>query len=373
MVKSLFLEFVEKWFAYFAGKIEKRINDNIEAGKYLHEQVLTPEYSADLKWESASIEDIVVAADVVSLDSPLPLKKRGSLGRVSQEIVKIGMKKQLNETAITRLNILKALKKGSEFILALFDDLRKCGLGIKERLESMFLEAISTGYTIVGGISGDVDEEEKGENTGTGIRVSYGFLDENKFGVEVEWGENGYKPISDIVRAMEAKHTNYQADTKVIWLSKKAYNLIRLSEEAKELAANYRGVLVLENSKLLTPTKEAFEDSVYDEYGIKFKIIDREVITEKNGKRRKIKPFDENTLVLLPQDTKLGRVVYGTLAEETNPVEGVKYQKIGAYILLSKYAKNEPLREFTSSQAFALPVIDGVEDIKLLEINTIQA
>jgi hypothetical protein len=49
----------------------------------------------------------------------------------------------------------------------------------------------------------------------------------------------------------------------------------------------------------------------------------------------------------------------------------VTYQKVDGYILVSKYSKNDPLREFTSSQALVLPVIENVDTIYIL--NTLDA
>ena len=360
MKTSLYIELVEKWFSTIKGKIDLKINGKKEAGEYLHEHVLTTEYTHDLKWDSASVSDVVVAADVVALDSPLPLKKRGSLARASGSIVKTGMKKSLNESEITNLNILGRLGKWVQMIAKLFEDTPKCALGIKERVEMMFLEAISTGFTIVGGIIGDTETED---NTGTAVRVNFGFLDKNKYKATIKWGELGYTPISDIERAVAGAESTIA----VIWLSKIAYSLLRNSDESKRLYANFKSIPIQTNSILPTPNKSQFNEAFEEEYGITFKVIDREIITEKNGKRTKIKPFSVDTLVLLTQDTDLGRVVYGELAEETNPVAGVVYEKIGDYILISKYAKNDPLREFTSSQALVLPVIDGVSEIYLLQ------
>lgn len=368
MKASFYFELVEQWFSSIKGKIEQKINGNKEAGKYLHEEVLTPEYTADLTWDSASVDDAVVAADVVALESPLPLKKRGSLGKASGTIVKTGMKKVLGETQITKLNILQKLGKFVQLVAKLFDDAPKCALGIKERVEMMFLEAISTGFTVVGTTDGDVKAAGEEENTGTAVRVNFGFLKKNKYGVTIKWGQPGYTPVSDIKRVLDV----IDSKISVIWLRKESYNLLRTSQEAKELYANYRSIPIMKDSILPTPTKDQFNEAFKDEYDVSFRLIDREVVTEKNGKRKKVKPFDEHTLVFLPQDDNLGRVVYGELAEETNPVEGVKYEKVGEYILLSKYSKNDPLREFTSAQALVLPVIDGVSEIYLLNTQEAQ-
>jgi hypothetical protein len=63
----------------------------------------------------------------------------------------------------------------------------------------------------------------------------------------------------------------------------------------------------------------------------------------------------------------VGSLVYGILAEQENPVAGVEYQQVDSFILVSKYSKNDPLREFTSSQALVLPVIENVGSIYLMD------
>ena len=72
----------------------------------------------------------------------------------------------------------------------------------------------------------------------------------------------------------------------------------------------------------------------------------------------------------MPSST-VGRLVYGTLAEETNPVQDVDYQKSGSHILVSKYSKTDPLEEFTAAQALCMPVIDGADSIYMLTADEV--
>ena len=65
-------------------------------------------------------------------------------------------------------------------------------------------------------------------------------------------------------------------------------------------------------------------------------------------------------------------MVWGTLAEVTNPVAGVIYSTVDEYKLISKYSKNDPLQEFTSGQALVLPVIENVDQIYSLDISEAQ-
>ena len=61
------------------------------------------------------------------------------------------------------------------------------------------------------------------------------------------------------------------------------------------------------------------------------------------------------------------------LAEQDSPVAGVAYQTVEDFILVSKFRLNRPsLAEITNSQSRVVPVIDGVEDIYLLDTTVTQ-
>lgn len=352
MNQSLFIQYVEKWFHKISQRISETINGKKEAPKYLHEEMLTEEYSADLTWDSSSVDSSIVAADVVAMDSPLPLKARDSISTAHGKIPKIGMKMHKGEKLITDMQIMSARgAKEAEVVAKLFADAPRCAKGVKERVEIMFQQGLSTGMTLV------PDEE----NVGTAVRADFGFLDKNKYGATIPWGKPGYTPITDIANVL----SNADDTITVLMCRKSTYNLIRKSEEGKMLSANFRGLVITDNAKLPVPTPSQFDEAMADEHKVSFKVIDRVFKVEKNGKRTKVQPFDENAVVFLPS-LDVGRLVYGTLAEETNNVAGVAYEKVGSYILLSKYSKNDPLREFTSAQALVLPVIDNVDSIYLL-------
>lgn len=357
MNPSLFLEFVQKWFPSLSKIIEK-VNGKRE-GKltYLHKEMLRKEYSADQKWESASVDTTYVAADVVAMDSELPLKKRDSIQAANGDLPKIGMKMRLGEKQINTINILKARGNTyAQIVAKMTNDAVKCVTGVDERNEAIFLQGLSEGVTLV--------EDEN--NVGVGIRVNYKYPEANKFGVTIPWGNAGYTPITDLQRVIDLEDSSVG----VIMLSKKAYNLIRKSDEAKELVANFDGKLVTSDAKLPVPTVKKFNEAFADEYfGIQFKVVDRTVKIEIDGKVKNLKPWNEDKIIFLTSDDEVGALVYGTLAEETNPVDGVNYSKANEYVLVSKYSKNDPLQEFTSAQSLCLPVIENVDQIYQLDIT----
>ena len=155
-------------------------------------------------------------------------------------------------------------------------------------------------------------------------------------------------------------------------LFRSTYNKMRQEQWAKELVANYRGQTFDSNTKLPVPTATLFDEAFADDNnGITFLKIDRTVISEKNGKRTPYKPWNANKLIFLTTQ-EVGALVWGTLAEVTNPVAGVIYSTVDEYKLISKYSKNDPLQEFTSGQALVLPVIENVDQIYSLDISEAQ-
>src|SRR5690606_267639 len=76
-------------------------------------------------------------------------------------------------------------------------------------------------------------------------------------------------------------------------------------------------------------------------------------------------PWASGIVAFLPTE-KVGRLVYGILAEDTRRDAAIMYEKV-EYILVKKWHTNEPVSEFTSSQALCLPGIDNASGIYLLD------
>lgn len=355
MKESLFIEYVKKIFPKLQTIIEKVNGKRGNKLTYLHKTMLRKEYSADQKWESASVNTTYVSADMVAMDSPLPAKNRDSIAHANGTLPKVGMKKILRETQINAINIMKA--QGASFTSIankLTNDPVACSVGIDEKNEANFLTALSNGIVIV--------EDEN--NTGTGLRINFNYMPENCFGVE----EPNFISYDDIKNVLSKADADGNSIT-TIMLALSTYNAIRQTQWAKELVANYRGQTVVEGTKLPVPTSSLFDEAFADDNnGIKFLKVDRTVISEKNGKRKPYKPWNVNKIIFLTTE-EVGALVWGTLAEKTNPVSGVVYSTVDEYKLISKYSKNDPLQEFTSGQALVLPVIENVDQIYSLDIT----
>ena len=351
MNQSLFVQFLA-YFKAIAKTIEEKVNGKKTELTYLYKEMLTEELSVDLQWKSLTVNSNIVAADIVALDSALPLKKRDSFGTASGDIPKLGMKLQLSEKQMSDIDVLKARNVETSILVdKIFQDQVKATMGIHEKLEFIFLQGLSSGIGLV--------EDEN--NVGTGIRVDYGYLASNKFGASLPWSDANAKPIDDIKRVI--KEARAKGDNiKVLMMSDVTFDKLAENAQTREnfaFSQNFVG------ANIPTPDLEQVNGLMQRKFGLTIVVVDRTVTTERDGVRTVHTPWATDNVIFLTSP-KVGKLAYGILAEETRKSPKVMYEKSGSFILLKKWSTEEPFAEFTSSQCLALPVINNVSSIYLL-------
>ncbi|WP_177764007.1 major capsid protein [Flavobacterium sp. I3-2] len=356
MEKSIFIH-LKDWFGRIVGRLSVFTNGKLEneEQEYLHKRMLSEEHSADLKWGSSTYNGSIVKADIVAMDSELALKKQDSLSTASGDIPKQGMMFKLTEKQLSDIDTMIA--KGFEMVnivKKVFEQVKKSILGIHENNEYMFLQALSTGQTLL---------EDK-DNVGLGIRVDFGFQDKRKHNASKPWSDPTAKVVDDINRVLKAAKSE-GISYKVIMLDDTTLGYLRENEQVKNHFAFVKGI-VAEGGVVPTLSEEQLMNFISLNFKLKVIIVDRTVISEKNGIRTILTPWESGIITFL-QSEKVGRLVYGTLAEETRKNPSISYQKAGAYIMVKKWSENKPFSEWTSSEALCLPVIDNGAFISLLD------
>ena len=356
MKESLFEDLVDEYLAGVVGKVVETENGATTPPTLLHKTMLINEYSPNLTWGASTLDGSVVAADVISLDSSLPLKSRATLRVATGKLPKLGLKYRKSESEISDLNVMMARGTNEATIASkLLDDAVRAIKAIDVRNEIMFLQGLSSGVFLV----------TDGENLGTGIRASFGYKDENKVKAKKAWATAGATPLTDITAVFDKANADSNPIAHV-YVDTKTFNELRSSEEGKMLGASYSGHVVTDKTLLAVPPRATFLEALRDEFGAEWHVIDSKYRIEGlDGTKKPANAWTEGNIVFTPTD-KVGRLVYGTLVEETNPVNGVVYQKAGDYTLISKYSTNDPVEEYTAGQALCLPVIDGADAIYLL-------
>lgn len=363
MNKSLYFELVQKYFPQLVLSIVERLNEKrVNQLPYLFKERLAPTFSADGRWASVLAEYNRVAADVVALDSELPLKSRDSIETASGDIPKLGMKLYLTEKQMKDIDAMIAQGLPINQVLnKVFNDLPRCIEGVWERVEDMFLSGLSTGVAL------------STRNNGTGVRVDYKYYDANKFGVSALWADaENSTPLTDLQSTIFDKAITDQNIITDLWMDDFALrNFYKSKEVRAQFAFNSQAIAVDGNSVPVLDFDKAANVAA-TKWGVTLHRISRKVKTELNGVKQTHAPWQEG-MVVATCDNVLGSLVWTTCAEATRPAEQVQYQTVDDYILLSKYSKNDPLREFTSSQAMVVPIIDNVDRIYTLNTKEVQA
>lgn len=353
MNESFFTQFKD-WFKSIAKSIEERVNGKKTAQTYLYREMLSEELSADLKWNTLTVNSNIVAADVVALDSSLPLKKRDSLSTASGDIPKMGMKMQMTEKNLSDIDTLKAKNADTKVLIdKIFNDEVRCIMGIHEKLEYMFLQGLSTGVTVI-------DDDN---NVGVGVRVDYGYKGANKFGAATKWSDTANaKPIDDIKRIIKEAKKSGDAP-RVLMMDDSTFGYLAENQQTREQYAFSQNFV---GSQIPIPDLEQVNAMMQRRYKLTIIIVDRTVTVERDGKKTVLSPWESGKVVLL-ESPKVGKLMYGILAEETRKSKAALYTKSGSFIMVKKWSSEEPFAEFTSSQALVVPVIDNVSSIYLLD------
>ena len=324
IVQSEFTKWLDK---YLKGVVVKTVETlNGKPGEmaltYMHKTMLRKEFSVSGKWETVNTLNTRVSADVVAMDSPFPLKKRDAIKKASGKIPKYGMELWLNETQLTELHTLAAMKVDDKVIFQkIFQDLSRVMTGVYELNERLFLQGLSTGII-------SVDDEE---NTGTEVRLDFGYLDANKFGVSVLWDNVDSKPLDDLAKVLKkAKHADGNMITNM-YMDDITFDKFVKTKQVKEYYAFSLGFFG-DKTIVPVPTLEKINAALKADsrYKLEIHIVDRTAVVEIDGSRETVTPWSEGK-VILTTSKEVGVLVHAQLAEENSPVAGVSYQKADGY------------------------------------------
>jgi len=303
-----------------------------------------------------------IAADVVAYDASAPLKTRKTVSKLSGEIPAIRMKKKMTEMDLNTYNIMKAQAKPEQTALLdlIFGDVDACVDGVNARLEWLVFQALSKGLitlsktTNVGGV---VTEED----------IDFGLPSAvigNKQTCAVVWHTTpaSSTPITDIIAVMIAAGT-LGIKPRYILMNQSKWLEFRQSTEVKDFVipfALYGGTKLKR-----APNLNVINEALASENLPTIVVIDTRVAYEDvNHTIVNVDPWLNTTdrFVTFLEDLKCGDMLYGPIAEETNPPKQSLQAKKGP-ILISKWSDVDPVAEYTKGELNAFiswPTIDRV-------------
>jgi len=353
---------VQKYFPSLITAIAERLNEKRRTSlPYLFKEKLTPVFSADGRWTSVLAEYSRVAADVVALDTPLPLKSRDTLETASGTIPKIGMKLYLTEKQMKDIDSMIAQGNVplNRIIDNIFADSPRCIEGVWERIEDIFLSELSSGVGLAT------------RDGGTGVRIDMGFYEANQFGVEKLWSEADATPLDDI-QAVVDKSIDDQNVITDAYLDDTALQALYKNGQVRSQYAFNQGIAMTASTAIPVLDFDKVAAIFASKWQITLHRVARKVKTELNGDKKSHSPWKKGVISFVC-DEELGSLVYTNVAEATRPVDGVTYQTVEDYILVKKYSVTDPLREFTASESMVIPVLNNVDRIYTLDSQTVTA
>lgn len=311
-----------------------------------------------------------VAADVVAYDVSAPLKTRRTVSKLSGEIPSIRMKKKMTEMDLNTYNILKAQARPEQTALLdlVFGDIDDCVDGANARLEWIIFQALSKGQitlSMITNAAGVITEEA----------IDFGLPLANK--KAVVGAANTYweianaatsKPITDIEAVMEAA-SDLGVSPRYMLMNRSKWLAFRISDQIKDFVipfALYGGL-----KKQRAPTLEVANDALRSEGYPEIMIINTRISYEDAGHNiTSVDPWLDSAgadrYVTFLEDLKCGDLLYGPIAEETNPPKQVVQAKKGP-ILISKWSDVDPVAEYTKSELNAFPSWPTIDRVLSLD------
>lgn len=335
---------------------EKYNGENVEP-QYYHRRFFSPKYSFDGTYNALTVYNRKIVADVVSLDSSIPLKSRASVGSAKGDLPKIATERNLNESELRQLQLMMRADSDELTIMRMFfQDVDNCYAGILEQRENLGLQALSSGAILV----------DENTNVGAGIRVDFGYLAANKFAATIIWGQANYTPITDLLKLYDKSVVDGTPIRRFLMRRAQLQQIIS-STEARNLFANAQGM----SSVSFNPTVDQLNGALLSTYGFELEAIERTVTFEKNGVAITANPWAAGQIIGLQND-QVGSLVWSDVVEASNPVGGVDYAVADNGILLKQYRLVRPsLKQVTASEAVCLPVVSGVNAIYKLDTTAI--
>lgn len=355
MEKSFFYDLLVGMFPKLTEKI---VAEKVGQPKWSFIDRLDEDYSLDGTFQVLTGGNSTVKADVIPLDSPLPLKSRPSIRVAGGQLPKMGQKRRMNETQLLRARNLLNMPNVPKLTLVktVFDDQKRAIDSIFETNEELFLQGLSAGACAV----------EDTENVGTAIRLDYGFLADNLKGVKVLWSNTATaKPITDI-RNLVAKSKNDGVVLEQMHLDDVTFANLLATDEAKQAVIGMTGV----NFNVASESK--IKEYLKTEFGLDVVVVTRVIKYEIDGVEKSSKPWKEGMVTFTTSD-KLGKLFYTRVVEADAKVGCAMYDEPNSYILAKKWRTIDPIQELSGAEAMCLPVITDVENIYQLNTKEIQA
>ena len=297
-----------------------------------------------------------VMADVVALDSNVPLKGREFIEKIKGEIPKIEVGRAKNERDFFRINELRnavALYPNNasvknQLINAIYDDGLFVVNAINARLEHISKSLLSKGvYT-----------------TNSGVKLDFKVKSKN---ASIDWfnvaNASTFDPIKDLRDAQaEALKSGYRYTTAVMDLA--TFHQFVKSEKVIKFSASFaQNAFGLAQEPTLAQLNNALASQNLPTITIWESYVNEE---GKDGTLTAMSGWELGNIHLATSDD-FGNTQYTISPEATIDLNETSKSTVSDFILVSVLGEANPMRVLTKGTAFATPVLNNVKQKLILK------
>ena len=277
------------------------------------------------------------------------------------DIPAIRVKRNMSETDINTYNIIKnsATPDMNSMIDLVFNDIDFVIEGVRARMEWLALQLISSGRISF----------TKTTNNGvvTETAIDYGMSSSYKSGAAVVWSAavGTTTPITDIETITQAAILRGIV-LKYILMDRQSWLYLRASTETTNFMAGYSFAGLAGLTKVPKVSLAMVNMALLDNQLPQIIIVDQSIITETDAHvQTAANPFHAGHICFIP-DLAVGDMLYGPIAEETNPPKQVVQAKTDN-ILVSRWSNVDPVIEWTKGESNVFPVWPLIDQCYLLD------
>lgn len=307
------------------------------------------------------------AASIVDRNSAAPLRTRVKSEILHGQIPAIKEKMLMDEDDyrdyMTIANMsMNPADKQAQLLQLLFNDVSRVGNSLWKRVDIMCQQALSTGTITIspannpdGIVAGTLDLMMPASNRVTAS------------GSGGAWNNPGATIINDILtRVIYPAQARGIKFTKILIDLPTWYNFINNVDILKRIA----GLRMIQANAIATLNIDGINQYMVVNGWPVFEIVDSLIGIESDGITTAIRPWQVGTLSFIPTDM-IGVIKNAPAIESLRKDPNISYATINGSALISKWFDNEPWGEWTKGELNAIPVLDMVDYIYLLDSTSV--
>jgi hypothetical protein len=326
----------------------------------------------DLPQWSLSFEQVIgrsrieAAASIVDIDSPAPMRSNNRIEKYFGAIPSIKEKFVMKQSelrdlkALTQSQLLGGNQNVLKLIKKLYDHVSMAAVAGDRRIDILLIQAISTLAMDV-----SVTNNPDGAALGTVDLLAQTY---QKQGVPTVWTDPASNPLIDIENYVDYIETNIGRNFGTIMMSKPQWLKFRRNAQVVDRLKSFFNIG--KANATYSPTLANINEFMVNEMLPEIQVLNLVSGIEKDGDITAFRFFKDENLAFMPSG-KIGTLKNAIPMEADSPIPGKEYATFGP-TLVSKWADDDPYKEFTAMEMNACPAID-IDSIFLLKTDTVQA